>query len=441
MTRKTPENTMYVPPFGQIDFSEVKPIVDTKPFQLLRRRSQLGFVAGVYPCSTHTRFVHSLGVYKLAKKITTSLRERGMLTEKEAKHTQVAGLVHDLGHGPFSHLIEPLLKRYNSGYENHKDRTRHLLETEEMQDAIKEVGCSPDFVKSIVEKIHHLGQIISNKTIGADKVGYINQDIYFTGHPSSAVNFDAVIPFLMYVGDVYGAAERVGCHIQNMQNSFLEMYTGPYFRKQTKAKGRAFEKSMALALDSGIVFPNVVWEMTDAQLEVALQNSNCQEILTLLERSEFYSDEQYKTAIIIKLDDYTESEKDKGKSKSVVGTTKEKLKQMLDYCENPIKRTVLEMKLAKLLNIKELDLIITTYPEFANVIPEDLTFFDDHGVYKGKLFSLYKKHAESLQEKADNYLALHVMVTQPLREGVAEHAKVVAKQLEDLINNPQHTEV
>jgi len=246
----------------------------------------------------------------------------------------------------------------------------------------------------------------------------------------------------MYIDEVYGAAERVGCHIQNMQNTFLEMYTGPYFRKQTKARARAFEKSAEIAMARGIVFPNKVWEMTDAQLEVALQNSGCNEIHTLLDRSEFYSEEQYKTAIIIKLDKYVQSQKGGAKPISVVGTSKDNLQKLLDYCENPIERSKIEKQLADFLNIKELDLLITTYPEFSNVIPEDLTFFDDHGNYRGKLFTMYQKHAESLQEKADDYLALHVMVTQPLREGISEQAKVVAHKLEDLIiNNQQHTEV
>ena len=88
-------------------------IIDTPQFQRLRFLRQLGVVFMVYPSSNHTRFEHSLGVYHLTKLSLEHLYTLipSVLTEQVQKIVKIAALVHDIGHGPFSHLFEQIIER------------------------------------------------------------------------------------------------------------------------------------------------------------------------------------------------------------------------------------------------------------------------------------------------------------------------------------------
>lgn len=87
-------------------------LIETKEFQRLRRIKQLGFADYVYPGASHTRFAHSLGVYAVAQTIIQELKDNNalesedLLDNEDIEDTLLAALLHDIGHGPFSHAFE-----------------------------------------------------------------------------------------------------------------------------------------------------------------------------------------------------------------------------------------------------------------------------------------------------------------------------------------------
>src|SRR3954454_12548498 len=90
-----------------------KQVVDTKVFQRLRRITQLGLASYVFPGATHSRFSHCLGAAHLARVALFHLKERNPslgITEAEFTSVVFAAMLHDLGHGPFSHSFERILK-------------------------------------------------------------------------------------------------------------------------------------------------------------------------------------------------------------------------------------------------------------------------------------------------------------------------------------------
>ena len=101
-----------------------KKIIDTFEFQRLRNIKQLGCCNYVFPSSTHTRFEHSIGVYHLARKYVDILNKNGQyFTERDKDCISIAGLIHDIGHGPYSHLFDELFPEK----QNHEYRSGELL--------------------------------------------------------------------------------------------------------------------------------------------------------------------------------------------------------------------------------------------------------------------------------------------------------------------------
>jgi len=97
------------PIHGLIDYSDTEEkIINSQMFQRLRGIKQLALASFVYPGAHHTRFEHSLGAMHLAGKVGESLN----LSNEQTKILRLAGLLHDIGHGPFSHVSEQIIEKY-----------------------------------------------------------------------------------------------------------------------------------------------------------------------------------------------------------------------------------------------------------------------------------------------------------------------------------------
>jgi len=123
------------PIHGYIQINEEeRRIIDSAPFQRLRRICQLPFANLVYPGANHTRFSHSLGCFYIAGEIVEKLK----LEEYNKKVVKIAALLHDIGHPPFSHLCEQFLFEYKT---NHEEMTKKIIsENEELASAIEKSG-------------------------------------------------------------------------------------------------------------------------------------------------------------------------------------------------------------------------------------------------------------------------------------------------------------
>src|SRR5690606_40646135 len=112
----------------EIDEDALK-LIDTYAFQRLRRIRQLGTGWMVYPAAEHTRFTHSIGVYGMSKRIVNALQKnskRFRLKKQEIMLIAVAGLLHDIGHGPFSHALETAVKSLGGKFE-HEDMSVRII--------------------------------------------------------------------------------------------------------------------------------------------------------------------------------------------------------------------------------------------------------------------------------------------------------------------------
>ena len=162
-----------------INYEVVWNCLDSKEFQRLRRIRQLGGDFQVYPTAEHSRFSHSLGVYEIVRRMVTEIKSLSMeLSEYDKICVMLAGLLHDVGHGPFSHAFEHVTKH------SHEDYTAKIILGEtELNQVLAEVSPRlPEDIVSIIEHNHPndiLNQIISGQ-LDADRMDYLLRDSYFS---------------------------------------------------------------------------------------------------------------------------------------------------------------------------------------------------------------------------------------------------------------------
>ena len=162
-----------------INYEVVWNCLDSKEFQRLRRIRQLGGDFQVYPTAEHSRFSHSLGVYEIVRRMVTEIKSLSMeLSEYDKICVMLAGLLHDVGHGPFSHAFEHITNH------SHEDYTAKIILGEtELNQVLTEVSPRlPEDIVSIIEHNHPndiLNQIISGQ-LDADRMDYLLRDSYFS---------------------------------------------------------------------------------------------------------------------------------------------------------------------------------------------------------------------------------------------------------------------
>lgn len=163
-------------------------LLDSPALQRLRYIKQLGFSYLVYPGANHTRFEHSLGTMFLAG---VASRRFG-LSDDEHKLVVSAALLHDIGHGPFSHAGEPLMEKF-------LQRTHDDIEcilTDHTKNILRESGIDPVEVSSLVKGNHSLSSIIHGD-LDVDRMDYILRDAYYTGAPYGSVDVQRLIRHLI----------------------------------------------------------------------------------------------------------------------------------------------------------------------------------------------------------------------------------------------------
>ncbi len=163
-----------------VDLQVVWDVINSSWFQRLRRIRQLGGANMVYHCAEHTRFAHSLGVYEIVRRMVSEIRDiSNTLSEEEKVTAMLAGLLHDIGHGPYSHAFEMITST------SHEDFTCRIIEADtdihRILESAKE-GLSFE-VSSVIAHTHPnvlLTQLISSQ-LDADRMDYLLRDAYFTG--------------------------------------------------------------------------------------------------------------------------------------------------------------------------------------------------------------------------------------------------------------------
>jgi uncharacterized protein len=207
-------------------------IISHPYFQRLRHIKQLGLTDLVYPGALHTRFQHALGAMHLMGKVLDNLRQKKVeISEAEYEAAQVAILLHDLGHGPFSHALEDSLLR------GMKHESISYLLMNELNDAFDgELDLSLRIFRNSYErKFFH--QLVSSQ-LDIDRLDYLKRDCFFTGVQEGTIGVDRIISMLHVYRDQLVVEEKGIYSIENFLTARRLMYWQVYLHKATVSAER-----------------------------------------------------------------------------------------------------------------------------------------------------------------------------------------------------------
>ncbi|MDE1861319.1 MAG: HD domain-containing protein [Thaumarchaeota archaeon] len=223
------------------------PVIDCPVFQRLRRIRQLAGAHLVYPGAQHSRFEHSLGTMHIAGLASMMLEEKGQLDSDMVDNLRLSALLHDIGHGPFSHLFEEVLNKKRKI--SHEKIGESLILKSEIGDLISGGGFDRKFVGKLAfgnSKFPFMNEIISGG-LSADMMDYLLRDGYFTGAEHARIDFKRIINSLDVYKGKLSLDKSALRSFESMMISRYQMFRAVYFHKTVRAAEVMLLESMLLA--------------------------------------------------------------------------------------------------------------------------------------------------------------------------------------------------
>lgn len=255
------------PVHGYIELDDfAQELLATPQMQRLRRVRQLGYSNLVYPGANHTRFEHSLGTMHLASMLTKNLDS---IEGDKKTEIKAASLLHDIGHGPFSHVTENIIDNYTR--RRHED-IKEVLGKGEIGEILKKYGVSPGNVAKHVKGETSLGQIISSE-IDVDKMDYLVRDAHYTGVAFGVVDYNRLINKMDFYEDRL-VVERGGLKAaESLLVSRFWMNTSVYYHHVTRISESMCSKAVEYMIENQDLDPSGLRQMDDIDLVAAMRNA------------------------------------------------------------------------------------------------------------------------------------------------------------------------
>ena len=260
----------------QLEEFEVR-LTDTPEIQRLRRIKQLGFTYLVYTGANHSSFEHSIGAMYLASRLAGNLR----LDEDTQTMVRSCAILHDAGHGPFSHVSEGVIDT------SHEKLTYKLIKESQLGDILSEKFSIKDIIAVISGK-GPLGQIISGE-LDVDRMDYLLRDSYYTGVAYGVIDVERLI-YNMKLDDGLLLKEKGVQAAESMLLARYFMYPSVYQHHTTRIANSMFRRCLRKLLENGIINAKEIYKYDDTDIISAArsQKGYIHEIMRRLDTRQLY---------------------------------------------------------------------------------------------------------------------------------------------------------
>ncbi len=243
-------------------------MIDTAAFQRLRYVRQLGHAFLVYPGATHSRFEHALGTYHLARRAIAALRSQhaAQIGEADALLIQLAALLHDIGHYPFSHALE------ESGFLSHEALGERYLGRPDLAELLRAgAGVEPAALGAVIRgtSAHPLAGLVSG-SIDLDKIDYLKRDAVMCGVPYGEIDVERLLACLVVVEldgrRTLGVREKGLSALESLLFAKYQMYRNVYWHHAVRSATAMFKRLVRDAVARSAIEPASLAEATDDAL-------------------------------------------------------------------------------------------------------------------------------------------------------------------------------
>jgi hypothetical protein len=412
-----PLHSICIPASPPVDVGGVRPLLDHPYFQRLRGRKQLGVNSLVFPGAVHTRFEHAVGCLGL----TQRLCRIHQLPEERRRLVCVFALVHDIGHGPFSHQIEPVL-----GGNHHEQGLRCL---DAMRGELRECDVAFDDIAAMLDGRQALAQWVTDRNLGTDKLDYLMRDalhIGFTGAPDiEKIQFYTVLD-----GTALAIEEKFIEEVKRLQKFYSYLHQHGYLNKAALSAQRILQRAVQeeLATLAGRD-SQMLWAMTDDELSAWLRAGRSAVARRLEAR--LSGRRLHRTVLAIRPEGYGFVERCSGKPMHVLEWPRAPLRRFAEFCTDYGALMALEARLAACCGLPAGDLLVAPMPYFRKLLPQDVRIYSAGAGGSFGLFDKDRDHVRSLEGDYLRTFAVRVVAVPEERERVAREWERLAAIIQE----------
>ena len=410
-TNRIPQKSICIPAARPVDVSDLQAVLNHPCFQRLRYRKQLGINHLVFPGAVHTRFEHSIGVLGLTRHVCDVRRIQGA----KARLLCLYAVLHDIGHGPFSHQIEPILDG------DHHERGRVLIETR-LAAAVQASGVHPEDIGEFIADPTTPRRLVDDRNLGTDKLDYLQRDalhIGFTGVP----DIERILQYTVFTEGQPAIEEKFVEEVKRLQKFYSYLHQHGYLNKTALAVQRVLQRAVQEELSAGDMDPGALWDMTDAELRRSLQDGvspRGRRLVQLLDTRDFH-----RSAVVVKASGYGYMERTTGKSIKVLEWPVERIQAFTRRVDDCGTLRALEDRLAGSLGVEPGAILLAAMPFFVKLVPRDVQVYSAAGSGNYRLFGKDPSHLASLEADYLRTFAIRVIVLPHLRRKVMDQTETV----------------
>ncbi len=420
------------PLLGEIDITDVAPIIDTTYFQRLRSVKQLGTTIYLYPNATHSRFAHCVGAYHRAKQrlrvwndTSPELKKRGInvLSPEEQKNIAIYALLHDVGHGPLSHVIEEITTR------NHEDNGKIIIK-EKIHEAIASCGGNTETIYKMLGKKDSLGRIVDDKVLGVEKWDYLERDLHFTGASTIAPpNLKEIEKHVLWHKNQLVIDSEIVHTVRNLILFYWNAYKEVYFSPKSLFYQRLFQKMIHKEFSIHSFTEDMLWNLNDGEIEGRLKNSEHEEVRALFERG---AQRLLHRAIVFRLPQYIHEERCE-KDVLIIPSEKSLLTSFEKMDARDLER--IENEIGNITHINPLDILFVpvTHATHKRFSPHTVPILMRNMKETVDLFDHYEDMRPLMTTHEESFLAVRIFCNQKHQGKLLKHSKDIVSFLKQTI--------